>query len=138
MIKTRVLRHIGLDRCNRDIAVAYRIKVGPRPRVLGCAGTGIRVGNDCLVRDCAVSGSVFGIQTNLGARVIGCNVNDCSLAYNVNGWAVVVDCVAHDNTSLGINANRLAIVSYGEERPEALGSDEASWARNRRAVFVVN
>ena len=41
-------------------------------------------------------------------------------------------------TSLGINANRLAIVSYGEERPEALGSDEASWARNRRAVFVVD
>lgn len=41
-------------------------------------------------------------------------------------------------TSLGTNANRLAIVSYGEERPEALGSDEASWARNRRAVFVVN
>ena len=41
-------------------------------------------------------------------------------------------------TSLGINANRPAIVSYGEERPEALGSDEASWARNRRAVFVVN
>jgi peptidoglycan-associated lipoprotein len=41
-------------------------------------------------------------------------------------------------TSLGANSNRLAVISYGEERPEALGSDEASWARNRRAVFVVN
>jgi len=40
--------------------------------------------------------------------------------------------------SLGTNTNRLAVISYGEERPEALGSDEASWARNRRAVFVVN
>ena len=40
--------------------------------------------------------------------------------------------------TLGINPNRLAVVSYGEERPEALGSDEQSWARNRRAVFVVN
>lgn len=40
--------------------------------------------------------------------------------------------------SLGINTNRLAVISYGEERPEALGSDEAAWARNRRAVFVVN
>jgi peptidoglycan-associated lipoprotein len=40
--------------------------------------------------------------------------------------------------SLGTNSNRLAVISYGEERPEALGSDEASWARNRRAVFVVN
>ncbi len=41
-------------------------------------------------------------------------------------------------TSLGTNGNRIAIISYGEERPEALGSDEASWARNRRDVFVVN
>jgi peptidoglycan-associated lipoprotein len=40
--------------------------------------------------------------------------------------------------SLGTNGNRLAVISYGEERPEALGSDEASWARNRRAVFVIN
>lgn len=40
--------------------------------------------------------------------------------------------------SLGTNGNRLAVVSYGEERPEALGSDESSWARNRRAVFVIN
>jgi len=40
--------------------------------------------------------------------------------------------------SLGTNGNRLALISYGEERPEALGSDESSWARNRRTVFVVN
>ncbi|MFZ9395492.1 MAG: peptidoglycan-associated lipoprotein Pal [Erythrobacter sp.] len=39
--------------------------------------------------------------------------------------------------SLGVNANRIATVSYGKERPVALGSDEASWARNRRAVSVV-
>lgn len=40
--------------------------------------------------------------------------------------------------SLGTNGGRLSTVSYGEERPEALGSDESSWARNRRAVFVIN
>jgi peptidoglycan-associated lipoprotein len=38
--------------------------------------------------------------------------------------------------SLGIDAARLTTVSYGKERPVALGSDEASWARNRRAVTV--
>jgi peptidoglycan-associated lipoprotein len=27
-------------------------------------------------------------------------------------------------------------VSYGKERPVALGSDEQSWAQNRRAVTV--
>jgi len=38
--------------------------------------------------------------------------------------------------SLGIDASRLSTVSYGKERPVALGSDEDSWARNRRAVTV--
>lgn len=38
--------------------------------------------------------------------------------------------------SLGIDASRLNTVSYGKERPLALGSDEGSWARNRRAVTV--
>ena len=38
--------------------------------------------------------------------------------------------------SLGVDASRLTTVSYGKERPVALGSDEQSWARNRRAVTV--
>ena len=37
---------------------------------------------------------------------------------------------------LGVDAARLSTVSYGKERPVALGSDEDSWARNRRAVTV--
>jgi len=38
--------------------------------------------------------------------------------------------------SLGVDAARLGTVSYGKERPVALGSDEDSWSRNRRAVTV--
>lgn len=38
--------------------------------------------------------------------------------------------------SLGIDAGRISTISYGKERPEATGSDETSWARNRRAVTV--
>ena len=34
----------------------------------------------------------------------------------------------------GIPAARIKTVSYGKERPDPVGSDEASWARNRRAV----
>ena len=37
----------------------------------------------------------------------------------------------------GIAAGRLDTVSYGKERPVALGSDPESWAQNRRAVTVV-
>lgn len=38
--------------------------------------------------------------------------------------------------SLGVAASRINVVSFGKERPVALGSDEASWAQNRRAVTV--
>ena len=39
--------------------------------------------------------------------------------------------------SLGVPATRLSTISYGKERPVALGSNEAAWAQNRRAVTVV-
>ena len=39
--------------------------------------------------------------------------------------------------SNGVDASRLRSVSFGKERPAALGSDENSWAQNRRAVAVV-
>lgn len=37
----------------------------------------------------------------------------------------------------GIDPNRVAIVSYGEERPFVLGHDESAWKWNRRSHFVV-
>ncbi|MEO9461233.1 MAG: peptidoglycan-associated lipoprotein Pal [Marinomonas sp.] len=39
--------------------------------------------------------------------------------------------------SLGVPTGRINTVSYGKERPDALGSDADAWARNRRAVSVV-
>ena len=39
--------------------------------------------------------------------------------------------------SLGIPAERIRTLSYGKERPVALGSDESAWAQNRRAATVV-
>jgi peptidoglycan-associated lipoprotein len=39
--------------------------------------------------------------------------------------------------SLGIPADRISVVSYGKERPVALGSNETAWAQNRRAVTIV-
>ena len=37
----------------------------------------------------------------------------------------------------GVNGARVSTISYGKDRPAALGSDEGSWAQNRRAVTVV-
>lgn len=36
----------------------------------------------------------------------------------------------------GVSASQLVVVSYGEERPAVLGSNEDAWAQNRRAVVV--
>ncbi|URW74628.1 peptidoglycan-associated lipoprotein Pal [Sphingomonas donggukensis] len=36
----------------------------------------------------------------------------------------------------GVDAGRISTISYGKERPAAQGSDEASYAQNRRAVTV--
>ena len=38
---------------------------------------------------------------------------------------------------LGVNPSRLKTISYGKERPVAVGSNEAAWAQNRRSVSVV-
>ncbi len=37
----------------------------------------------------------------------------------------------------GVNGARISTISYGKDRPSALGSDESAWAQNRRAVTVV-
>lgn len=38
----------------------------------------------------------------------------------------------------GINDSRLSLISYGEEKPDALGHDESDWAKNRRDEFKVS
>ena len=37
----------------------------------------------------------------------------------------------------GVAGSRIQTVSFGKDRPDALGSSEDSWARNRRAVTAV-
>ena len=36
-------------------------------------------------------------------------------------------------TVLGVQDGRVETISYGEEKPKAMGHDESSWAQNRRA-----
>jgi peptidoglycan-associated lipoprotein len=39
--------------------------------------------------------------------------------------------------ALGIQANRISIVSYGQQQPLCTERTEACWAKNRRAHFLV-
>ena len=40
--------------------------------------------------------------------------------------------------SLGVPANRLKLISYGEERPQCTESDEDCWQKNRRSHLKID
>ena len=40
--------------------------------------------------------------------------------------------------SIGINSERISVVSYGKERPQVLGSNKAAWSMNRRSVTTID
>lgn len=40
--------------------------------------------------------------------------------------------------NLGVNADQLNTISYGEEQPADPASNEEAWAKNRRAEFAIN
>lgn len=59
-----------------------------------------------------------------------------SREYNVAlGWKRA-NAVANRLRIKGVNSNQIAIVSFGKEKPVALGNDEESHGRNRRVDLV--
>lgn len=40
--------------------------------------------------------------------------------------------------TLGVQPDRLSVISYGKEKPAVPGNDEEAWAKNRRAEFVID
>ena len=59
-------------------------------------------------------------------------------AYNIVLGEQRASSVKNFLVNLGISTDRVNTVSYGKDRPIAKGHDEASWAKNRRAQFVIN
>jgi peptidoglycan-associated lipoprotein len=53
--------------------------------------------------------------------------------YNLALGQKRAETVARALTLLGVNADQIEAVSFGKERPAVQGSDEAAWAKNRRA-----
>ena len=56
--------------------------------------------------------------------------------YNIALGERRADAVRRILMANGVGSNQIKIVSYGEERPAALGHSEDAWALNRRSEFM--
>jgi peptidoglycan-associated lipoprotein len=56
--------------------------------------------------------------------------------YNIGLGERRANAVAAALEAKGVSASQLSTISYGKERPVALGHDESSWGQNRRVDLV--
>jgi len=73
---------------------------------------------------------------SLKVRVEGNADERGSREYNIALGQKRAEVVTKALTLLGVPANRIEAVSYGEEKPRRTGHDEPSWAENRRGDVV--
>ena len=86
-----------------------------------------------LDRKAALLGSNSGLQLRISGHADERGADEYNLALGNRRAASVKSYLGNK----GIAASRLEVVSYGEERPVAMGHDEDSWFQNRRAEFEV-
>jgi peptidoglycan-associated lipoprotein len=75
------------------------------------------------------------LLSNKGRRVVIAGNTDerGSREYNLALGQKRSEAVRRALAALGVPETQLEAVSFGEEKPKATGTDEASWAENRRA-----
>jgi peptidoglycan-associated lipoprotein len=76
-------------------------------------------------------------ETGIRIRVEGHADERGSIEYNLALGLRRAQSVKDYLVSFGIDASRIAVESYGEDRPLDPRSNEQAWARNRRAEFVI-
>ena len=93
--------------------------------------------NDSARGALAANAECLEAQGSLSVRLVGHADERGSTLYNLSLGQRRADSVQQYLVNLGIGAQRLATLSYGEERPETRGQSEQAWALNRRVEFVV-
>ncbi len=84
-----------------------------------------------LDRKAAILGTNGGLRITVSGHADERGSDEYNLALGNRRAAAVKTYLANK----GIDGTRIAVVSYGEEKPLALGHDEDSWSQNRRAEF---
>ncbi|MDR3417706.1 MAG: peptidoglycan-associated lipoprotein Pal [Nevskia sp.] len=88
----------------------------------------------------------FGVITNWASyltahptskvRVEGNTDERGTREYNIGLGERRANAVVQALEAKGVSGTQLSVISYGKERPVALGHDESSWSQNRRADLV--
>lgn len=76
-------------------------------------------------------------NANVRIRIAGHTDERGSDAYNVALGQRRAAAAKRYLVDQGIAADRIDVVSFGEDRPAAMGSDESAWSQNRRAEFEI-
>jgi peptidoglycan-associated lipoprotein len=86
----------------------------------------------------ALESNATWMRTHAGVRVLieGNTDERGTLEYNLSLGARRANAVRNHLIRLGIPAEQLETISYGEDQPAESGHDEAAWARNRRCDFA--
>jgi peptidoglycan-associated lipoprotein len=74
---------------------------------------------------------------NFGLAIEGHCDERGTIDYNLALGEKRADSVRGYLASLGVERDRIRIITFGEERPVDAGHTEAAWSKNRRAEFVV-
>ena len=117
------------DRAQRDLLASLEAMVNfeyDEATITPQAEGILRSKADILRADSAVRVTVQGHADERG-----------STEYNLALASRRADAVRQFFTAFGLDADRFVTVSFGEERPLVNRSDEAAWAQNRRAEFVI-
>lgn len=87
-------------------------------------------------RDLAANATWLNENAKVSIQIEGHCDSRGSSEYNLSLGERRANSVKSYLVSLGVDSQRLSVISYGEEKPLDASESEASWARNRRANFV--
>lgn len=76
----------------------------------------------------------LGQYSNLSVTIEGHADERGTREYNLALGERRANSVKNYLVALGVDGSRINTISYGKERPAEVGSDDSSWARNRRGV----
>jgi peptidoglycan-associated lipoprotein len=76
-------------------------------------------------------------QTSVKIRIEGNSDERGSDEYNLALGERRAQAARDYLVNLGVQPERISVISYGEEKPAVAGHDEAAWEKNRRDEFII-